>query len=110
MWTQDYPLIYQLVTAVLGVLISAALVSLNSFIKQKAGADAAEALANMLHLALETGVKAAENASPGATATTIVNDAITHAMESIPDTIAQLQPTAQTLVNIAMSKLSLKVV
>lgn len=108
MWTQIEPMVYELLAAVLSVLVSAALVAVTSYIKQKANNDDAESLIFLLHHALETGVKAAENAQPGATAATIVNEAIAHAMESIPETIAKLNPAMQVLINIAMSKLTPK--
>lgn len=108
MWTQLQPMVFELIATVLSVLVSAALVSLNGYIRQKASTDDAESLMYFLHHAIETGVKAAENAAPDATVSTIVNEAIAHAMESIPDIIAKLNPTTQVLVNIAMSKLTHK--
>lgn len=108
MWTTIQPIFFELIASVLGVIASAVLVSINSFVRQKAGDEASETLMFLLHRSLETGVKAAQNATPDATAESIVKDAIAHATQSIPDTIAKLNPTAQVLINIAMSKLTAK--
>lgn len=105
MWDTILPVLLQILGVIVSTAATAALVAVNSFVRQKAGDAAAKAAMDMLHKALETGVNAAVVAKPNADTTTIVNDAIAHAKQSIPDTLSQLMPSGQVLVNIALSKL-----
>lgn len=65
-----------------------------------------QAAIDRLHMALQTGVAAAMAKDPKAGIDAIAQSAIKHAQASIPDTIAALQPTAEVLTNIALSKIS----
>lgn len=98
------PDLLKVVAAIAATAITMAFVALRNFITAKAGADNANHLIDLLHMALDTGVTAALAASPNASPQSIAMLAVAHAKASIPDTLAALAPSAVTLTNIALSK------
>ena len=99
------PHLVDLLATILAALVGAVLLAARQYLTTKIGATATASLSDMLHRALETGVKAAITANPSARPGDLIRDAITHAEASIPDTLAKLAPTPETLANIARSKL-----
>ena len=99
------PQLLDLVALILAGLIAAVCLAARQYLTARIGATTTAALSDMLHRALDTGIKAAVAANPTAKPGDMVADAIAHAKASIPDTIAKLAPAPETLVNIARSKL-----
>ncbi len=99
------PHILEILAGVLTAVVTAVGLAARQYLTAKIGATNTEALSSMLHRALDTGVRAALAANPQADPGALVADAIDHAKASIPDTLAKLAPSRETLVNIARSKL-----
>lgn len=101
-----WPQLLDLIVVILAPFIAAALVAIRRYFTAKLGATTTQALADMLHRALETGAKAAVAANPGATPGDLVADAIRHAEASIPETLAKLAPSKDALAGIARAKIA----
>lgn len=99
------PHLVDILVTILSGIVAAVLLAARQYLTARIGATTTAALADMLHRALDTGIKAAVAANPTAKPGDLVADAIAHAKASIPDTIAKLAPAPETLVNIARSKL-----
>ena len=100
------PQLVEVLATILAGLVAAVLLAARQYLTAKIGAKTTQALADMLHRALETGIQAAITANPSAAPGDLVKAAIVHAEASIPGTLAKLDPPAEVLRNIALSKLS----
>lgn len=100
------PQILDALAAILSVLLAAVLLAARQYLTAKVGATTTQALADMLHRALETGAQAAYAANPQAKPGDMIRDAISHAEASIPDTLAKLAPKPDALANIARAKVA----
>lgn len=110
--------IAETVLTIIGLIFSWAMMGLNSFLKAQAAATqnqavilAEEAAAKardtarvVMHQALTSGVRAAMVASPNATPTDWARSGIAYAYQSSGDKIKLLEPTAEVLIQIALSK------
>ena len=100
------PHLIDILTTILAGLIGAVLLAVRQYLTAKVGATTTAALADMLHLALETGAQAAVAANPGAQPGDLIKGAIAHAEASIPGTLAKLAPSPDVLVGIARAKVA----
>jgi len=104
------PSVTEIIVMALSGLLSMLLITVRSWVVQRIGSENTAALIDVLHRAIDTGVKSALSneriPAPGGSAqTVIIEKAISHAKASIPETIQRLKPSIDVLRSIAQAKL-----
>lgn len=102
---QDHlgPLALQLLGIAFAAIATLALNTLRKYLGEKN----TRAIVDLLHTALESGVKA--QITDGATNTDVIaKAAVEYARHSIPDTLTKLNPAYSVLLNIAKSKIKFR--
>lgn len=95
------PLLWDAMAVILAWVISMAALA----VKARFGIDIEERHRRALHEALMSGAKAAIAEGPGAGAEALVDKAIQHARESVPDAFGALSPALPVLQRLARGKI-----
>jgi hypothetical protein len=93
------PMLLQGISAILGIL----LIHITSTVKTRWGIEIEARHREALHAALMSGIRAALSRNMSGQAA--ITAAIQHALKSVPDAVAALEPENSVLVNIAEAKL-----
>jgi hypothetical protein len=96
------PLLIQALALVLSSLIGAAALT----VRKHFGVQIGKALQDDLHRALMSGIKAALEDGREAATDVLIDEAIKHALESVPDAFRALNPSVPVLQRLARGKIA----
>lgn len=104
-WTTILTSLQDVLITVASAVVAIVGLWIRNFLAARTSQITTDKLMNVLHTAIDSGVKAALAASPDAKVQDIISGALKHVEASIPDTLGKLAPTATVLTNLALSKL-----
>ena len=104
-WTTILTSLQDVLITVASAVVAIVGLWIRNFLVARTSQITTDKLMNVLHTAIDSGVKAALAASPDAKVQDIISGALKHVEASIPDTLTKLAPTATVLTNLALSKL-----
>lgn len=104
--TNLFPDLTPLLIEALALILSSAIAAAALAVRKHFGVQVGQALQRDLHTALMSGIKAALEDGREAAADVLVDEAIRHARESVPDAFQALKPSEAVLRRLARGKIA----
>ncbi|KIC30048.1 hypothetical protein [Leisingera sp. ANG-M6] len=104
--TNLLPDLTPLLIEALALILTSAIAAAALMVRKHFGVQVGQALQRDLHTALMSGIRAALEDGREAAADVLINEAIQHARESVPDAIKALKPTEAVLQRLARGKIA----